>query len=127
MGRVTYRKERTSKMNAVTKITPAPGGEAVQQYLPEFLALAGTAAVDEIRADAAEADRSPSEGQTFWRAMGNRLIAFVRRRITERALGALDDHALKDIGLHRSEIVSAVRHGDRRSGKGPIAPWSAML
>ena len=36
---------------------------------------------------------------------------FYRVRRDQRILSRFDDHLLKDIGLHRSEIASAVRHG----------------
>jgi uncharacterized protein YjiS (DUF1127 family) len=38
------------------------------------------------------------------------LAAWRRRRRTFRALTELDDHILKDIGLHRSEILSVAHH-----------------
>lgn len=114
-------------MNAVTKFTPAPDGEAVQLTFEDILSSAGDAAARKPTTYLAETGCLPGEGQAFWHAMGSRLIANVRAKITERALLALDDHALKDIGLHRSEIPSAVRHGDRRCGKGPSMRWFPAL
>jgi uncharacterized protein YjiS (DUF1127 family) len=51
-------------------------------------------------------------------ARGRRLVAaylaWRERRATMRALAALDDRALKDIGLSRGEIGSAAVCGRRR-------------
>ena len=41
---------------------------------------------------------------------GQSFLTWQRRRQTINRLMALDDNALKDIGLHRSEIHSAVYH-----------------
>lgn len=48
----------------------------------------------------------------LWKSYRNH----VRWRATERALAGLSDGALRDIGLHRSEISSAARQvtSDRR-------------
>lgn len=43
-----------------------------------------------------------------------RIAAFHLHRKAERALMALDDHGLHDIGIHRSEIHSAIRPGEDR-------------
>ncbi|HEY0836897.1 MAG TPA: DUF1127 domain-containing protein [Azospirillum sp.] len=55
---------------------------------------------------------------TAARAMGRPLVAVARRvaayhvhRKAERALMAFDDYGLKDIGIPRGEIHSAVRSG----------------
>lgn len=37
-----------------------------------------------------------------------------RLRATEKLLLGLSDRTLKDIGIHRSEVHSLVRNGDRR-------------
>jgi uncharacterized protein YjiS (DUF1127 family) len=39
------------------------------------------------------------------------VASFCRARRDELRLSQLDDHMLKDIGLHRSQIHMAVRHG----------------
>jgi uncharacterized protein YjiS (DUF1127 family) len=46
------------------------------------------------------------------RALWLRLIAWHIRRGTRAALGSLDDRTLRDIGLTRSEIESAVQNLD---------------
>jgi len=58
------------------------------------------------------------------RATGRFLMAVACRALTlyehhkaTRMLMALDDHALKDIGLHRSEILSAVYTHSRADGR----------
>jgi uncharacterized protein YjiS (DUF1127 family) len=43
------------------------------------------------------------------------IAAFARRRAAMRAIAHLDDHMLKDIGLRRGEIESALLHLDRRN------------
>lgn len=55
--------------------------------------------------------------QVFRRAV-NSFLSFRRLKATERKLQALDDHVLKDIGLHRSEIGSVIRDLDRRGETG---------
>jgi uncharacterized protein YjiS (DUF1127 family) len=55
------------------------------------------------------------------RGMFRRLFSWVARRAAVDRLQTLDDHMLKDIGLHRSEIESAVRDGK----PGRITPASA--
>jgi uncharacterized protein YjiS (DUF1127 family) len=39
------------------------------------------------------------------------VTSFYRARRDQQWLSQLDDHMLKDIGLHRSQIRMAVRHG----------------
>jgi uncharacterized protein YjiS (DUF1127 family) len=45
----------------------------------------------------------------FW----SRLSRARRTRLTVTRLEALDDHMLKDIGIHRCQIESIARHRDR--------------
>ena len=60
---------------------------------------------------------------------GNSFLTWHRRRRTIRTLMALDDGALKDIGLHRSEIQSAAFHPspqrqrNTRSRPNSASPW----
>ena len=44
------------------------------------------------------------------RMTGQTIASWRRKRRTFRALMELDDHILKDIGLHRCEILSVARH-----------------
>jgi uncharacterized protein YjiS (DUF1127 family) len=44
-----------------------------------------------------------------------RISSFARPRAAMRAIAHLDDHMLKDIGLRRGEIESALMHLDRRN------------
>lgn len=53
-------------------------------------------------------------GESLTEAAGAVLRRYAERRATRKAirhLRDLDDHMLKDIGLHRSQIASAVVHG----------------
>lgn len=49
--------------------------------------------------------------QELWRE----IYAWYQRRLALTQLRALDDAALKDIGLHRSGIEAAVDHGSART------------
>lgn len=56
-------------------------------------------------------------GHRIYRAVRAGFTAFNRwyeRRMTLRYLQSVDDRILKDIGLRRSEIMSAVCHGRKR-------------
>jgi uncharacterized protein YjiS (DUF1127 family) len=46
-----------------------------------------------------------------WRALAD----MVEARRTRASLSRLDDHMLKDIGLSRGSIESAIRHGRSRN------------
>lgn len=54
---------------------------------------------------------------SLWRTLRQR----ARDRATVRALESLSDHGLKDIGLHRSEITSAVR--SKGNDRWPRGRW----
>jgi uncharacterized protein YjiS (DUF1127 family) len=55
------------------------------------------------------------------RALGRDLLARWRRRrlarATRRALGAVDDRLLRDLGLDRSQIASVAAHPDDADGR----------
>jgi uncharacterized protein YjiS (DUF1127 family) len=53
--------------------------------------------------------RIASSVARFWSSMHRERAAWLATKMLE----ALDDRTLKDIGLHRSQIASVVRHGDR--------------
>ena len=57
-----------------------------------------------LRRPGVPAQRVVAAAREWWTAYGT----WLERRRAVRALGALDDRTLKDMGLHRSEIESAV-------------------
>jgi uncharacterized protein YjiS (DUF1127 family) len=50
----------------------------------------------------------------FQRWIFGAIRAHFNRQFDQRLLNSFDDRTLKDIGLHRSEITSALIHADRR-------------
>ena len=52
--------------------------------------------------------RATALGATLLRALWRQIARWHQRRVALTQLGALDDAALKDIGLHRSGIEAAV-------------------
>ncbi|MBR0682174.1 DUF1127 domain-containing protein [Roseomonas eburnea] len=45
----------------------------------------------------------------------------MERRRARRLIGEMDDRILRDIGIVRSEVEQAIRHG--REGTGQVLPW----
>ncbi len=54
-------------------------------------------------------ERAKIARSAFLRSLLSRLRSWLRRRAAIAELNALDDTALKDVGLHRSGIEAAVR------------------
>ena len=54
-------------------------------------------------------ERAKTARAAFLRSLLSRLRSWLRRRAAIAELNALDDTALKDVGLHRSGIEAAVR------------------
>lgn len=54
-------------------------------------------------------ERAKVARAAFLRSLLSRLRSWLRRRAAIAELNALDDEALKDVGLHRSGIEAAVR------------------
>ena len=68
------------------------------------------ATYDRIEADIA---RPRSRIGALWRI----LVTATEIRSTRRGLEALPDYLLKDMGISRSEIETALRHGRHRSNR----------
>jgi uncharacterized protein YjiS (DUF1127 family) len=70
-----------------------------------------------------EALRSAAAWLGAWgRRMAVSLVAWRRNRAAAKALGRLDDRALKDIGIDRTEIASVVALGKNDRTRRPARP-----